>query len=878
MAEDGIVITIQDVDGPHRLRVKSGTTRQEAIRLYQDYKSASAKQQERAFGTPTGISAERMYRLPIYTPSGPAVIPQSTVRSGIEAVPYAAGIGGAALGMGVGGPLGALAGAYIGGAGGGAAEQLLKRAVGLRDVPQTGMEAARGIVGSAETQTGLEALGQVGGLAVRRFPTVGKRIAGAEKMKSAIGKMAEEVSPEKETAVDAARKALRERRAGIQQQITTAREQVSQASEQLKITREAEKQAEKSATERFMREAGAAPKVGDSLSDYALGSDIKRQAYRQQVRIPKLIEKKGYTELETLADSAGLSVKLSESTKAARKILDPQALAMMTGTSPIARPVTSAAERTIQVAAELEKQRVPANIAEAVSQKAFGWGYQSLSEPERAAVRKMLESSKLAVPGGGYVPVIRPEAGFAFKEARQVLAGVNRQIDGLFRAGQRVEGNPTLNALVQYKQGLEKDISESLAGRPELQELYNSMKSVTVERKGFQRTRLGAGITRPIAEGGMSAEAVARSLRGPSPETATKAIAQGLERGSASEAALHRFESDATLKRVAQRADSLAARTQGNIGRSAVHRVVFAGTRDRTLEGVAFDAGKSLDYLESNPALRKQMGEQAYAELQQSLSEQVQKQLEFKAKIDISEIEQAKAATGVAEAQAQSARQGLEQTRERLSEQSAQFLASDYGKFLRAVAGTSNPNSALDMIANNPVMAQQAASTLTNPSQRDALSRAIVDRLVEKSSRAKVFNASEFSNRYVQARSSLQLLTSPEKFSTLNKFSDAVNTLSQGIAFKTGQSVGISENLIDAGPTRFRLWGLAPMITEFLTGKPQSYLAIRPVHIMKISRDPQLAELLGEAVNTARNSPRARAISFSLGYALSRLTQEDENQ
>ena len=314
------------------------------------------------------------------------------------------------------------------------------------------------------------------------------------------------------------------------------------------------------------------------------------------------------------------------------------------------------------------------------------------------------------------------------------------------------------------------------------------------------------------------------------------------------------------IQTLAKRSNLLAKRTKTELGRSAVARVIKQGGKD-------FDPAKALEYLEASPALEKQMGTEAYQFMQSDLTRRVQSQVTRKAEADLLETAN---------------KEAINQGKQGIDAEKAKFLASSYGQFLQSMGRTTNPNKALDTLISNPQSVDVAVQLMKDsPEIKPVLARGMVDRLIEKSSdpsgsgAANVFNSADFSRRYATARPSLVKLVSPEELATLDSLSDSISKLSQRIAFRgtSGTHPAISERL----PGGLYLRGLMPNVVEAITGKPANELAIRPVHIMKISRDLRLADLFGQVASNP-SSAKGRIAAFSLAYGLSRIMDSGESE
>ena len=110
------------------------------------------------------VGKEPTFKLPFYTPGGGQIeIEKNTVRTGLEAIPYAGGIAGGLAGAPLEG-IGAIPGAYVGGAGGEGLKEILSRLLrfgGEEMSPTTSGQSLKNILGSGELQGAFETGGQV---------------------------------------------------------------------------------------------------------------------------------------------------------------------------------------------------------------------------------------------------------------------------------------------------------------------------------------------------------------------------------------------------------------------------------------------------------------------------------------------------------------------------------------------------------------------------------------------------------------------------------------------------------------------------------------------------------------------------------------------
>ena len=554
-----------------------------------------------------------------------------------------------------------------------------------------------------------------------------------------------------------------------------------------------------------LRKAIPAPALREAPTDYALGRDVRNAIYRQRVRLPKAIEAKGYTDLYRLTKEAGVAVSLQDSIATAAKLLPPEKEALSVSSSAIASPTITTARR---LAGKAEEE--PAMFAS--------------EEPET----------------------------MSFEQAHNIVKGLNKRISSFYTSGKNVEGDPTLRALQVIRSSIEGDMTRALDAHPELQSLWGDLKSVTAERKAFSQQPVVRSMLKKT--GATPAERIPRMMQQPGAETIPRRIEQGLEVGAEAQHGLDLFPTSENLETLRVRSAALADRAKTNLGKSAVNRVIREG-------GKEFDPSKSLDFLEGNPAIQRQMGTETYNAVKNELTRRVETSIVRKATADALE-------TGVKDVYGKS---------------QADFLASSYGSFLKKMSKTANPNDAMDLFISSPGSVDMAVRlTADNPEIKPVLARGMVDRIVEKASSpsvdpsANVFDAVDFAQRYAAARPSIEKLVSQDELVHLDNLTGSISKLSQKLSYKgiQGMHPAISEKM----PGGLYIRGLAPNIVEAFTGKPSNQLLIRPTMIMKISRDPRLIELLGKVASNPPASNAYRLAAFSLAYALSRVADEVENK
>jgi hypothetical protein len=266
--------------------------------------------------------------------------------------------------------------------------------------------------------------------------------------------------------------------------------------------------------------------------------------------------------------------------------------------------------------------------------------------------------------------------------------------------------------------------------------------------------------------------------------------------------------------------------------------------------GKEFEAQKALDYLESRPALQRQLGTN-YGTMKAMLESQADIQSKLKVAADLKMLKQS------------------------ISDDEARFAASQFGRTIMKLSKAESVGKAYDYLLSSPENVREAVKLLPDASQRSALSYGLFDRLVEKATRPDgVFNSAAFGRLWATNREAVRAAMATPDTASLDLLGQTLNTISRGLAYSTRQSLGASERVAGG----LRLWGLRESLHEVVTGMPGNELAIRPIHLAKVARDPRLTQMFSSAAITPKASKYGRYLVSTLGYALERSVEPPEEQ